>query len=142
VDWTTIRLLNDGVGATRYELQGSVGSVGTVMYTLANNGGRDIRLVGGPDGSDFLHATLRWSVFDPTQGEKPADARPFPATIHPHQTFVLWFSLTQIDCTHTPRIDIRAIPLRWSALGHDHVYVLPLEIGGTNLPIVACAHPG
>jgi hypothetical protein len=132
-----LKPLTDGVQTTRYILVGPVGQPGRFMFDLSNKGRVPVRVDGAAiSKSSWGISEVGW-VPPPGNGELVGgyakDVRPLPVTIKPGEWVILWVTVTKPRCGDITPGAIDSIPLRWSILGRQRFYDMPLR--ETNLEI-------
>jgi hypothetical protein len=119
---------------------GPAGTVGTVNYTMANNGPFDIRLLGPPRGDIVRYRwappffTENGSLRAPTL----ADSQPLPMTLRSHQVIQLFVSATKPSCLPGGSTIIDQLGMRWEAFGVHHLTFIALDAQGIKNPIAVC----
>jgi hypothetical protein len=140
----SVKQLTDGVGPTRYILDGPTGQRGRFNYDLQNNGPFAVRIHGLAAGRSYGITDVGW-VPTPGNGEMAGgyakDVRPFPVTIAPDGYVVLWVTVTKPRCQEGMQYQIESIPLRWSVFGRDRVYSLDLQEEVDEGAEIALCHP-
>jgi hypothetical protein len=141
-----VQIVTDNLGDNTYVLTGATGSVGTVDYTIGNNGRFDITVLGPADGGPPYRMQLRWAPAtvsvgpNASRGPTLAEARPLPATIKAHEEVQLFVSVTKPDfCAPNGTQTIESVPIRWKAFGVHHVTSLHLDPRSLYYPIAVCA---
>jgi hypothetical protein len=139
----TLKTLTDGINDTELLLVGPYGTVGTADYPVVNNGNHPVR-IDGLDRSASVPPGLRmaWTPGGSTPSGYvglPSQGRGFPATIAPHSQIILQLIIAKdVRCAPHSSFVINGVGVRWSAIGGDHTWDIPMQLGGSVLPIALC----
>ena len=128
---SSVRQVSDGFGVEAYLVLGPAGTVGTMIYSLANDGPFDVTVTGpGPDA--IFDLSYRWGPPEDNLPDTVSEfkaSRQLPVTLKSHQQIKLFVSVTKQKCSARSTAVMLSLPVEWKALGVHHSTIIPLDEG-------------
>lgn len=141
-----LAIVTDGLGHDTWAITGPAQTRAVVAYSLSNDGGDPITLLGLQPDVSLPGASLRFAPFDIRtaggEGRPPSlrEARPGPYVLRPGAQATLFLTVFKPGCPGGGFFVLEGFGIRYSALGLTHTFTYPLTIdGGANRPIALCA---